>query len=117
MGEYATPGSDSRPRPRPWNYCAASPCGTVTWSPLSPLPGPSGKGAAVHVLEPHPRSDRDRPRSRRKGREEGHVGLTRAALQAAYGDLNGLARRLAARDHSANIARIIAGAAPDDLRP
>jgi len=41
----------------------------------------------------------------------------RAALQAAYGDLNGLARRLAARDHSANIARIIAGAAPDDLRP
>jgi len=43
----------------------------------------------------------------------------RAALQAAYGDitdLDGLARRLADRDHSANIARIIAGSTLDDLR-
>ncbi|WP_157437197.1 hypothetical protein [Actinoplanes subtropicus] len=43
----------------------------------------------------------------------------RAALQAAYGDiadLDELARRLADRDHSGNIARIIAGATLDELR-
>jgi len=58
-------------------------------------------------------------KDREEGREEGHVDLMRAALQAAYGDitdLDGLARRLADRDHSANIARIIAGATLDDLR-
>jgi len=43
----------------------------------------------------------------------------RAALRAAYGDitdLDELARRLADRDHSGNIARIVAGATLDDLR-
>jgi len=55
----------------------------------------------------------------RKNREEGHVDLMRAALRAAYGDLadlDELARRLADRDHSGNIARIVAGATLDDLR-
>lgn len=55
----------------------------------------------------------------RENREEGHVDLMRAALQAAYGDitdLDDLARRLADRDHSGNIARIVAGATLDDLR-
>jgi hypothetical protein len=55
----------------------------------------------------------------RKSREEGHVDLMRAALQAAYGDitdLDELARRLADHDHSGNIARIVAGTALDDLR-
>ena len=55
----------------------------------------------------------------RKNREQGHADLMRAALKAAYGDitdLDKLARRLADHDHSANIARIIAGATLDDLR-
>ena len=55
----------------------------------------------------------------RKSREEGHVDLMRVALRAAYGDiadLDELARRLAERDHSGNIARIVAGATLDDLR-
>ena len=55
----------------------------------------------------------------RKNREEGHVDLMRAALRAAYGDitdLDELARRLADRDHSGNIARIVAGATLADLR-
>ena len=58
-------------------------------------------------------------KNREEGREEGHVDLMRAALQAAYGDitdLDELARRLADRDHSGNIARIVAGATLDDLR-
>jgi hypothetical protein len=58
-------------------------------------------------------------KNREEGREEGHVDLMRAALQAAYGDitdLDDLARRLADRDHSGNIARIVAGATLDDLR-
>jgi hypothetical protein len=58
-------------------------------------------------------------KNREQGREQGHVDLMRAALQAAYGDitdLDELARRLADRDHSGNIARIIAGATLDDLR-
>jgi hypothetical protein len=58
-------------------------------------------------------------KNREEGREEGHVDLMRAALQAAYGnitDLDELARRLADRDHSANIARIVAGATLGDLR-
>ena len=58
-------------------------------------------------------------KNREEGREEGHVDLMRAALQAAYGDitdLDELARRLADRDHSGNIARIVAGATMDDLR-
>jgi hypothetical protein len=55
----------------------------------------------------------------RTNREEGHVDLMRAALQAAHGDitdLDELARRLADHDHSGNIARIVAGATLDDLR-
>ncbi len=62
---------------------------------------------------------KNRDEGREEGREEGHVDLMRAALQAAYGDitdLDGLARRLADRDHSANIARIVSGATLDDLR-
>jgi hypothetical protein len=58
-------------------------------------------------------------KNREEGREEGHVDLMRAALQAAYGDitdLDDLARRLADRNHSGNIARIVAGATLDDLR-
>jgi hypothetical protein len=58
-------------------------------------------------------------KSREEGREEGHVDLMRAALQAAFGDitdLDELAHRLADRDRSGNIARIIAGATLDDLR-
>jgi len=58
-------------------------------------------------------------KNREEGREQGHVDLMRAALQAAYGDitdLDELARCLADRDHGANIARIIAGATLDDLR-
>jgi hypothetical protein len=60
-----------------------------------------------------------REAGREEGREEGHVDLMRAALQAAYGDitdLDELARRLADRDHSGSISRIIAGAPLDDLR-
>jgi hypothetical protein len=60
-----------------------------------------------------------REEGREQGREEGHVDLMRAALQAAYGDitdLDELARRLADRDHSGSISRIIAGAPLDDLR-
>jgi len=55
----------------------------------------------------------------RKNREEGHVDLMRDALTAAYGDiadLDKLARHLADHNHSANIARIVAGATLDDLR-
>lgn len=58
-------------------------------------------------------------KNREEGREEGHVDSMRAALQAAYGDisdLDELARRLADRDHSGNIARIVGGATLEDLR-
>lgn len=58
-------------------------------------------------------------KSREEGREAGHVDLMRAALRAAYGDiadLDELAGRLADRDHSGNIGRIVAGATLDDLR-
>ena len=58
-------------------------------------------------------------KNREEGREEGHIDLMRAALQAAYGDisdLDELARCLADRDHSGNIARIVAGTTLDDLR-
>ena len=58
-------------------------------------------------------------KNREAGREEGHVDVMRAALQAAHGDitdLDKLARHLADRNHGANIARIVAGATLDDLR-
>ena len=58
-------------------------------------------------------------KNREEGREEGHVDSMRAALQAAYGDipdLDELAHRLADRDHSGSISRIVAGATLDDLR-
>lgn len=58
-------------------------------------------------------------KNREEGREEGHIDSMRALLRAAYGDiadLDELARRLADRDHSANIARIIAGATLEELR-
>jgi hypothetical protein len=57
--------------------------------------------------------------SREQGREQGRVDSMRAALQAAYGDisdLDELAHRLADRDNSGHLARIIAGATLDDLR-
>jgi predicted transposase YdaD len=60
-----------------------------------------------------------RDEGRAEGREEGRVDSMRAVLRAAYGDisdLDELARRLADRDHSGNIARIVTGAALDDLR-
>ena len=63
--------------------------------------------------------EQGREEGREVGCEEGHVDLMRAALKAAYGDitdLDKLARHLANHDHSANIARIIAGATLDDLR-
>ena len=38
------------------------------------------------------------------------------AVRRAFTDLDGIARRLADRDHSGNIARIVAGVTLDDLR-
>ena len=55
----------------------------------------------------------------RRNREQGRVEGMRALLRARYGDfadLDDLARRLAERDHDANIARIVAGATLDELR-
>lgn len=54
-----------------------------------------------------------------QGLEQGRVDGMRALLRARYGDLpdlDGLARRLAARDHDGNIARIVAGATLAELR-
>jgi len=56
---------------------------------------------------------------REQGLEQGRVDGMRAVLRAKYGeldDLDELARRLAARDHDANFARIIAGATLAQLR-
>jgi hypothetical protein len=62
---------------------------------------------------------KSREEGREEGREQGHLDSMRAALRAAHGDitdLDELAHRLADRDHSENISRIIAGAPLDDLR-
>ncbi|WP_030440969.1 hypothetical protein [Actinoplanes subtropicus] len=53
-----------------------------------------------------------------KGLEQGHIDGMRALLRAKFGDfadLDDLARRLAARDHDGNIARIVAGATLAEL--
>jgi predicted transposase YdaD len=58
-------------------------------------------------------------RSLEQGLEQGRVDGMRALLRAKYGDLDDLddlARKLAERDHDANIARIVSGATLTDLR-
>jgi len=55
----------------------------------------------------------------RKNYEQGRADVMRDVLEAAYGDVAGLdalARRLADRDFSATITRIIGGATLDELR-
>ncbi|GAA4937849.1 hypothetical protein [Actinoplanes utahensis] len=54
-----------------------------------------------------------------QGITEGRVDLMRALLRAKFGeidDLDDLARHLAGHDRDGNIARIVAGATPAELR-
>jgi predicted transposase YdaD len=63
--------------------------------------------------------EKGRVEGREEGRVEGLVNAMSVMLRARFGgidDLDDLARRLAGGDHDGNIARIIAGAALDDLR-